>query len=64
MRGMRKTRVGLGTRGKRSGLRLWYVYLEDRQWIVLIYALPKNRGSDLTKAMEQQLVAAVQKELP
>lgn len=61
--GMRKIRAPLGTHGKRGGFRVWYFYLQERDLILLVYALPKNKGSDLTKKMERQLAEAVRKEM-
>ncbi len=62
--GMRKIRAALGTHGKRGGFRVWYFYFQDQNTIFLVYALPKNKGSDLTKKMERQLAEAVRREMP
>jgi mRNA-degrading endonuclease RelE of RelBE toxin-antitoxin system len=62
--GMRKIRAALGTHGKRGGFRVWYFYFQDQNTILLVYALPKNKGSDLTKKMERQLAEAVRREMP
>ena len=62
--GMRKTRAALGTHGKRGGFRVWYFYFQDQNTILLVYALPKNKGSDLTKKLERQLAEAIRKEMP
>ena len=62
--GMRKIRAPLGTHGKRGGLRVWYFHFETRNQIFFVYALAKNKGSDLTKAMERQLAEAIRKEFP
>ncbi len=62
--GMRKVRAALGTHGKRGGFRVWYFYFQDQHTIFLVYALPKSKGSDLTKKMERQLAQAIRKEMP
>jgi hypothetical protein len=61
--GMRKIRASLNTHGKRGGFRAWYFYFQDRDLILLVFALPKNKGSDLTKKMERQLAEIVRKEM-
>lgn len=63
-RGMRKVRAPLGTHGKSGGFRVWYFYLPNQNTILFVFVLPKNKGSDLTKKMERQLVEAVRKEMP
>ena len=60
--GMRKMRVALGDHGKRGGFRIWYVHFPQRDTRLLVFALPKNKGSDLTKDMTRLLAEAVRKE--
>ncbi|NJK45162.1 MAG: hypothetical protein HC933_13545 [Pleurocapsa sp. SU_196_0] len=62
--GLRKLRASQGDRGKRGGLRSWYFHATARDIIFLLFVLPKNKASDLTKQMEQQLAALVRKEFP
>ena len=60
--GLRKARFGLGTQGKRGGLRLWYVHLNERDTIILTFAQPKNKGSDITKDMARLLAEDIKRE--
>lgn len=60
--GLRKVRVGVGSRGKRGGARAIYYWAVRRDLILLLYAYPKNVTSDLTAKQIAQLAKAVGEE--
>jgi hypothetical protein len=60
--GMRKMRAALRSHGKSGGFRIWYFHFRAKNSILLVFAMPKNKGSDLTKDMERRLAAAAKKE--
>jgi hypothetical protein len=60
--GIRKVRVGVGTRGKRGGARVIYYWAMRRDSILLLYAYAKNRASDLTPKQVSQVAKAVKEE--
>lgn len=60
--GLRKARFGLGSHGKRGGFRLWYIHVPERDTVVLTFAQPKNKGSDLTKDMAKLLAQDIRRE--
>ena len=53
--GIRKVRVGFGSRGKRGGARVIY-------YILLLFAYPKNVAADLTSKQISQLARVVKEE--
>lgn len=55
--GLRKVRVGIGTRGKRGGGRVIYWYHSDRFPAVLLWVLDKAAASDLTAEQTRKLKA-------
>jgi hypothetical protein len=60
--GLRKARFGLGSHGKRGGFRLWYIHLLERDIILLVFAQPKNKGSDITREMTRLLAQDIKRE--
>jgi len=60
--GIRKVRVGVGSRGTRSGARVIYYWAVRRDVILLLYAYVKNRAADLTPKQVSQLAKAVKEE--
>ena len=60
--GIRKIRVGVGSRGKRGGARVIYYWAVRRDLILLLYAYPKNVSADLTPKQVAQLAKAVKEE--
>ena len=59
--GIRKVRVGIGSRGKRGGARVIYYWAVQRDVILLLFAYQKNVSTDLT-AKQVALLAKVIKE--
>jgi len=60
--GIRKVRVAIGSRGKRSGARVIYYWEVRRDLILLLYAHAKNVSSDLTPKQIDQLAKIVREE--
>ena len=60
--GIRKTRVAVGSRGKRGGARVIYYWAVRKDLILLLYAYPKNASSDLTPKQVAQLARVVEEE--
>jgi hypothetical protein len=60
--GLCKTRVAVGSRGKRGGARVIYYWAVRRDLILLFYAYPKNVAADLTPKQILQLATAVKEE--
>jgi RelE toxin of RelEB toxin-antitoxin system len=60
--GIRKVRVGVGSRGRRGGARVIYYWAVRRDSILLLYAYPKNVTSDLTPKQISQLARVVKEE--
>ena len=60
--GIRKARVGVGSRGKRGGARVIYYWAVREDLILLLYAYPKNASSDLTPMQVAQLARVVKEE--
>ena len=60
--GIRKVRVGVGSRGKRGGARVIYYWAVRREVILLLYAYSKNAAADLTPKQISQLAKAIKKE--
>ncbi len=61
--GLRKGRFGLKGRakGKRSGYRVFYVYLEDYGTVLLIAIIYKTQESDLTRADIAEIEPVIQR---
>ena len=57
--GIRKLRWNLGGKGKRGGLRIFYVDFPEHAMIFLVTALRKSEDADLTRAEQKQLAAMV-----
>lgn len=62
--GLRKIRVRAAgdNRGKRGGLRVIYLYLEERARIVFFAVYAKNVADDLTPEQKKALASAAQQE--
>ena len=60
--GIRKVRVGVGSRGKRGGGRVIYYWAVRRDQILLLFAYPKNEMVDLTPKQTAMLAKAVKEE--
>ena len=60
--GIRKVRVGVGSRGKSGGARVIYYWAVRRDVILLLYAYPKNVTADLTPKQIAQLAKVVKEE--
>jgi len=60
--GIRKTRVAIGSRGKRGGARVIYYWAVRKNVILLLYAYAKNALADLTPRQVAQLAKAVEEE--
>jgi hypothetical protein len=61
--GLRKVRMGLSGRGKRSGARVIYYWMRDRACIFMLLAYAKNDMADLGPAEIRMLAALVEEEL-
>jgi hypothetical protein len=60
--GIRKVRVGVGTKGKSGGARVIYYWAISRDTIILLYAYPQNVVADLTPQQVLRLAKAVKEE--
>ena len=60
--GIRKTRVGVGSRGKRGGARVIYYWAVRRDLILLLYAYAKNVSADLTSRQLTRLAGVIKEE--
>ena len=60
--GLRKTRVAVGSRGKRGGARVIYYWAVRRELILLLFAYPKNVSADLTPKQIVLLAKLVREE--
>jgi hypothetical protein len=55
-RGLRKTRIGFGGRGKRGGGRVIYWFKTERLPLVLFAVYAKNEAKDLSEERKQFLI--------
>jgi len=53
--GLRKIRMGLPGRGKRSGCRVIYLHVKSASRIYFVYLYPKNEEVDLAAEQKRQL---------
>lgn len=60
--GIRKIRVAVAGRGKRGGARVIYYWAVRKDFILLLYAYPKNVSADLTPRQAAQLAKVVKEE--
>ena len=60
--GIRKVRLGLGSRGKSGGARVIYYWAVRRNVILPLYAYPKSVSADLTPKQMAQLAKVVREE--
>lgn len=60
--GIRKIRVGVGSRGKRGGARVIYYWAAREDVLLLLYAYSKNAAADLTAKQVSQLARVVKEE--
>ncbi|BAO80232.1 cytotoxic translational repressor of toxin-antitoxin stability system [Serpentinimonas raichei] len=63
-RGLRKLRVPLPGRGKRSGARVIYYHWVSKEQCYLIYAYAKNVSTNLTPVQLRRLAEIMQAEIP
>lgn len=59
--GVRKVRVGRGSKGKSGGARVIYIYHDLRHPIYLLAAFAKNEKSNLSKAERNEMASFVKK---
>jgi mRNA-degrading endonuclease RelE of RelBE toxin-antitoxin system len=59
---LRKIRVRAVGRGKRGGLRVIYLYLEEQARVVFFAVYAKNVADDLTPEQKKALANAAQQE--
>ncbi len=57
--GLRKVRFGIGSRGKRGGVRVIYYYHSRRLPVFLLAIFAKNERSDLTRDEVHRLARAI-----
>ncbi len=60
--GIRKARVGVGSRGKSGGARIIYYWVVRKDLILLLYAFPKSVAANLTAKQTAQLAKTVKEE--
>ena len=60
--GIRKVRVGVGSRGKRGGARVIYYWAVRKDVILLLFAFAKSVSADLTPKQAAQLGRLVKQE--
>ena len=60
--GIRKVRVGGGSKGKSGGARVIYYWAARKDRILLLYAYLKSRAADLTPKQVSQLAKVVKEE--
>jgi hypothetical protein len=60
--GIRKARVGVGSRGKSGGARVIYYWAVGKNVILLLFAYAKNVSADLTRKQVSQLARVVKEE--
>ena len=60
--GIRKARVGVGSRGKSGGARVIYYWAVRDDVILLLYIYRKNAAADLTPNQVSQLAKVVKEE--
>lgn len=56
LRGIRKTRFGIGNRGKRGGGRAVYFLMLADGAVIMLLAYAKNEQSDLTPAQRKEML--------
>ena len=61
--GCRKIRWNTATTGKRSGIRVIYYWLKDKDLVLLLLAYAKSRSDDLGQAQIKLLGEIVKREL-
>ena len=61
--GIRKMRWGLGSQGKRGGLRILYYFIDNDDVIYMLLAYKKSKQEDLTPKQMKKLKKLVEKEL-
>jgi mRNA-degrading endonuclease RelE of RelBE toxin-antitoxin system len=63
-KGLRKLRRPLPGRGKSSGARVIYYYLNQDHTVYLVFAYAKNKAEILTPRQVQQLAQLISEEIP
>ena len=60
--GLRKLRWGVGSRGKRGGLRVIYYWVAEEEIFYMLFVYPKNAQEDLTPTQLRVLSRLVREE--
>jgi mRNA-degrading endonuclease RelE of RelBE toxin-antitoxin system len=60
--GLRKLRWGVGSRGKRGGLRVIYYWAAEAEIFYMLFVYPKNVQEDLTPTQLRVLIRLVREE--
>lgn len=58
--GIRKFRVALGNKGKRGGLRVFYLDISHKEICYLLFVLKKSESENITAAEKKELREIVQ----
>lgn len=58
--GVRKARFAIGSKGKRSGGRVCYLYLQVHEVVYMLLAYAKNEQEDLTEKEKKQIKQLVE----
>ena len=61
--GLRKLRAGIAGKGKRSGARIIYYWIKNKETILMLLAYPKNELDNLNPEQLKILKTLVEKEL-
>ena len=62
--GLRKIRWGLGSRGKRSGIRVIYYWHEQSATLLMLFVFAKNERTDLSRSQLRLLRQYIDEEYP
>jgi len=59
--GLRKVRLARGSKGKRSGVRVGYFFLQEHGLVLLVIAFAKNEKEDLSPADRKTVRTLIEK---
>lgn len=62
--GLRKVRWGLGSRGRRGGVRVIYYWAVEQAQLLMLFIYPKNERDDLSTAQLKTLRKIIEEEYP
>jgi len=62
--GLYKVRWGVGSRGKRGGVRVVYYWARELERILMLFLFAKNEQDNLTDAQEKALRSLAREEFP